>query len=117
AWDNKMELVHCRQVGPACRGGPQLCRRPRSRPAGRTYGARPKSRRDLSMSIAFVCYSCGNRLEVAEYTRKKIRCPHCGVMCEVPLPSGTAPSEEPAAQPRSEPRRRAAMARNDALQP
>src|SRR5438874_195362 len=70
------------------------------------------------MSIAFVCYSCGNRLEVAEYTRKKIRCPSCGVMCEVPRPSDMTRSEEPAAQEsRSGPRRRAATPRNDALQP
>ena len=36
------------------------------------------------MAISITCHSCGHRIEVAEdFTRRKVRCPECGVMCEV----------------------------------
>ena len=36
------------------------------------------------MTRSVICQSCGQRIELAvEFTRRKVRCPECGVMCEV----------------------------------
>src|SRR5438477_1337781 len=40
----------------------------------------------LVMPFSVVCHGCGQRLEVADdYSRRKMRCPECGVMCEIPV--------------------------------
>jgi hypothetical protein len=37
------------------------------------------------VSASTICHGCGQRLHVpADYTRAKMRCPDCGVMCELP---------------------------------
>lgn len=37
------------------------------------------------MSASTLCHGCGQRLQVpADYARAKMRCPECGVMCDVP---------------------------------
>jgi hypothetical protein len=37
------------------------------------------------MPIAVICYSCGKSLSVPDdYNRRKVRCPDCGVYCELP---------------------------------
>jgi hypothetical protein len=63
------------------------------------------------MNGATICHGCGQRLEVPEdYQRAKMRCPACGVMCEVPPADArktaskkraprTAPSAVPATPP------------------
>jgi hypothetical protein len=39
------------------------------------------------MPFSVVCTGCAQRLEVADdFPRRKMRCPHCGVMCELPPP-------------------------------
>src|SRR5260370_29275439 len=36
------------------------------------------------MSLSVICHSCGHRIALAEdFSRRKVRCPECGVMCEV----------------------------------
>lgn len=36
------------------------------------------------MALSVVCHSCGHRIGLAEdFSRRKVRCPECGVMCEV----------------------------------
>src|SRR5437870_4218906 len=58
------------------------------------------------MSLAMLCHGCGLRSDVPDdYTRKKMRCPHCGVICPVPERPGLPPPEEsaPAAPPRKPP--------------
>jgi len=37
------------------------------------------------MSVTTLCHGCGQRLRIPEdYQRAKLRCPECGVMCDVP---------------------------------
>ncbi len=37
------------------------------------------------MSLSILCGGCGGRVEVPDdYTRARLRCPECGVMCDVP---------------------------------
>jgi hypothetical protein len=39
------------------------------------------------MPFGVICQGCARKLEVADdYPRRKLRCPHCGAMCEVPPP-------------------------------
>jgi hypothetical protein len=39
------------------------------------------------MSFATICHGCGQSVDIDDdYARAKIRCPECGVMCEVPAP-------------------------------
>jgi hypothetical protein len=69
------------------------------------------------MPFLVVCTGCAQRLEVADdFPRRKMRCPHCGVMCELP-PSGkeraalsipVKPKVEKAARPESQPVRQSA---------
>jgi hypothetical protein len=66
------------------------------------------------MSQAIFCHGCGQPLEVPEdYPRAKMRCPQCGVICNLPPPEarGRKPKSEeaepkPAAPPRSKPPQR-----------
>jgi len=59
------------------------------------------------MALSVICHSCGHRIELAEdHTRRKVRCPECGVMCEVtdaakPAPPSTRPAKRstPAPEP------------------
>ncbi len=47
------------------------------------------------MATAVVCHSCGSRIEVADdHARRKVRCPECGVMCEVVEAARAAPRPE-----------------------
>jgi hypothetical protein len=51
------------------------------------------------MSFATVCHGCGQSVDIDDdYQRAKIRCPECGVMCEVPPPQTRkpAPKKKPA---------------------
>jgi hypothetical protein len=55
------------------------------------------------MSASVLCHGCGQSLEIpADYTRSKMRCPECGVMCEVP-PSESRPAPKKQAARRSSP--------------
>ena len=37
------------------------------------------------MSISILCNSCGRQIEVGDdYARRKVQCPDCGVLCELP---------------------------------
>lgn len=67
--------------------------------APRGRGARVfRQPRGSEVSVTVLCQSCGRRLEVdAEAGRRKVRCPDCGVMCEVP-----AGAESPAPPRRRE---------------
>jgi hypothetical protein len=50
------------------------------------------------MSASTICHGCGLPLHVPEdYARSKMRCPECGVMCEVPPPEARKPVERKAA--------------------
>lgn len=53
------------------------------------------------MSASTICHGCGQRLLVpADYPRAKMRCPECGVMCDVPpqaRPAQTKPAKRRAA--------------------
>jgi hypothetical protein len=59
------------------------------------------------MNASTICHGCGQPLAIpAEYTRAKMRCPECGVMCDVPPPeSRPAPKKKVARQaaPQSKP--------------
>src|SRR5262249_36553071 len=48
------------------------------------------------MSASTICHGCGQRLEIpADYARTKLRCPECGVMCEVvPQETHEAPQKQ-----------------------
>jgi hypothetical protein len=52
------------------------------------------------MGIRIICHGCGKRVDVPEeYTRRKMPCPECGVICEVPLGTNKeAPDASPAAR-------------------
>jgi len=55
------------------------------------------------MGVSFLCQGCGTRTAVPEdYARKKMQCPACGVMCEVPAAGKKAP-EAPRSRRASEP--------------
>jgi predicted RNA-binding Zn-ribbon protein involved in translation (DUF1610 family) len=48
------------------------------------------------MSTSVICHGCGTRLPVGdEPRRKKIRCPECGVMCEVAATASAPPARRP----------------------
>ena len=53
------------------------------------------------MTASVFCHGCGQRLDVpAGYQRRKMRCPQCGVMCELPGPTpGDSPAPRPARRP------------------
>ena len=53
------------------------------------------------MSVSVICNGCGKKLEVgADYTRKKMRCPECGVIFELPaISKKNAESSEPTSRP------------------
>jgi hypothetical protein len=52
------------------------------------------------MSVTVLCPGCGGRVPVPEdYTRARIRCPHCGVMSDVPA-AATAKKPAAAEKPR-----------------
>jgi hypothetical protein len=56
------------------------------------------------MSATVLCSGCGGRVAIPDdYSRARIRCSDCGVMCDVPAPAqkpaGTAPPRRPAAPP------------------
>jgi hypothetical protein len=57
-----------------------------------------------SMPFLVICQGCARRLEVADdYPRRKMRCPQCGVMCELPPPgkeraAQSVPAKPPAAK-------------------
>jgi len=64
------------------------------------------------MAFSVVCTGCAQRLEVADdFPRRKLRCPHCGVMCELPPPgkeraavsNPVKPKAEKAARPAPQP--------------
>ena len=63
------------------------------------------------MSASTICHGCGQRLTVPEdYQRAKMRCPECGVMCDVPppgerksIPKQTARRAAPVAAPTPKP--------------
>ena len=57
------------------------------------------------MSASVICSGCGQRVDVpADYRRRKMRCPVCGVMCEVPDPAGaTGPAARPGRRPAAPP--------------
>jgi DNA-directed RNA polymerase subunit RPC12/RpoP len=66
------------------------------------------------VSLSVICQGCGQRLQVADdFKRKKIQCPQCGVMCELPERETTAEASAPrrTAEPASFPARPAAPAR------
>jgi hypothetical protein len=50
------------------------------------------------MTASTICHGCGQRLEIPpNYARTKLRCPECGVMCEVePQETRKAPQKKPA---------------------
>ena len=55
------------------------------------------------MSLSVVCQGCGQRLQVPDgYSRRKIRCPECGIYAELPAPSTRNRRARPPAPP-SEP--------------
>jgi hypothetical protein len=57
------------------------------------------------MSGATICHGCGQRLEVpADYTRARMRCPECGVMCDVPPPEAQKSSPKRPAQRQAPPK-------------
>jgi len=44
-----------------------------------------RAARRAIMSNSFLCNGCGQRVAIPEaYARRKMQCPHCGVMCERP---------------------------------
>src|SRR5436305_12674735 len=44
------------------------------------------------MLLSVICHSCGHRVELADdFARRKVRCPECGVMCEVEGATRTGP--------------------------
>jgi hypothetical protein len=44
------------------------------------------------MAFSVICHSCGHRVELPEdFTRRKVRCPECGVMCEVTEATRSSP--------------------------
>jgi predicted RNA-binding Zn-ribbon protein involved in translation (DUF1610 family) len=46
------------------------------------------------MATSVVCHSCGHRIGLEEgFARRKVRCPECGVMCEVTEVARAAPAE------------------------
>src|SRR5262249_32107073 len=53
------------------------------------------------MSIAVICPICSHRQQVADSARSKVRCPECGVMCDVPPEGRAAPRETPRVKPAS----------------
>src|SRR5437588_656485 len=51
------------------------------------------------MPRSATCPSCGRVLQLADdFQRRKVRCPECGVYCEVPGPGGESPSPKPATE-------------------
>jgi hypothetical protein len=51
------------------------------------------------MSTSVLCHGCGGRVAVPDdYSRARIRCPACGVLCDVPATAGkkAAPAARPA---------------------
>ena len=57
------------------------------------------------MSASTICYACGKRLQIpSDYARTKLRCPECGVMCEIePQESRKAPKMKLARPPAPKP--------------
>jgi hypothetical protein len=56
----------------------------------------------VAMSISVACHSCGKSLSVPDdYNRRKVRCPDCGVYCE--LPEERKSERTPAARPTVKP--------------
>jgi hypothetical protein len=52
------------------------------------------------MGSSVICNGCGQPLEVPDdYQRKKIRCPQCGVFCELPTPAKSTATAKPMARP------------------
>src|SRR5262249_59404596 len=59
------------------------------------------------MSVTLICNGCGGKVKVPEgHAKAKLRCPECGVMCEVPeeargraAPKAPARSAAPAPAP------------------
>jgi hypothetical protein len=65
------------------------------------------SPRSSDVSLTVLCHSCGRRLEVeADSGKRKVRCPDCGVMCEVP--AGAENPAPPRPRERGRPERRPA---------
>jgi hypothetical protein len=55
------------------------------------------------MPFSVVCQGCAQSLEVADdYPRRKMRCPHCGVMCELPPPGKERTALTKPVKPRAE---------------
>jgi hypothetical protein len=66
------------------------------------YSAHPADTLHDVMPIAVTCYSCGKNLSVPDdYSRRKVRCPDCGVYCE--LPAERSKSKASAATGRAKP--------------
>lgn len=57
------------------------------------------------MSASTICHGCGQRLALPPgYARTKLRCPECGVMCEVaPQETREAPRKQAARRPAAKP--------------
>jgi hypothetical protein len=54
------------------------------------------------MSASTICHGCGQRLEIpADYARTKLRCPECGVMCDVAPQDERKPPQKQIARPRA----------------
>jgi DNA-directed RNA polymerase subunit M/transcription elongation factor TFIIS len=52
------------------------------------------------VSGSVICHGCGHILEIPEdYERRKMRCPQCGVICELPDPGKAPPGRRPAPAP------------------
>lgn len=50
------------------------------------------------MSTSVLCHACGHLTAVpAGFTRRRLRCPACGVLCDVPAPAAKAPAARAAA--------------------
>ena len=44
------------------------------------------------MALSVICHSCGSRIALADdFSRRKVRCPECGVMCEVTEAASSSP--------------------------
>src|SRR5436309_12510778 len=52
------------------------------------------------VSGSVICHGCGQTLPIPDgYERRKMRCPQCGVICELPDPGKAPPGRPPAPDP------------------
>jgi DNA-directed RNA polymerase subunit M/transcription elongation factor TFIIS len=55
------------------------------------------------VSGSVICHGCGQTLQVPDdYERRKMRCPQCGVICDLPEPGKAKPGRRPAPAPDAE---------------